>query len=131
MKAIAHGLQYMSLVLLLFAVVSSSRAQTLSRIGVWFSPTSTLVELDNCSAKSESSALQVESRRYQDTGGYYVDVDTSTDGTNANPGLDRVHFGIGSGAQTLAAAELPQPVQSEHNNRIQDSGEGVRFAQGV
>ncbi len=119
-------------VFLLLIAVLQTKAQAphpskTPRVKVWYSPPSFAVKIGGLSEEAAlSSRLESKPLQLPPESGHYVEVDTTTDGThttfmvtttadtgvgsflkaimdaNANPGLDHIHFSIGSGTVTLA-----------------------------
>ncbi len=108
-------------------LVSSNTTNTISRIKVWYSRSSHFdVVLNGWSSQEGTTQKYRRTSIYVPQNGYYIEVDTTTKGTNltftvtttadtgvgsflkaienanANPGLDYINFDIGSGPQTLA-----------------------------
>ncbi len=108
-------------------VVSSISNKTPSRIKVWYSRSSHFDLVSNGWSSQEGTQQKNDRTPISSPqNGYYIEVDSSTDGTqmifmvtttadtgvgsflkaienaNTNPGLDYIHFNIGSGPQTLA-----------------------------
>lgn len=121
-----HVFRSFAILLLLLSGIESAVAATTKRIRTWYSPPLYYETMPSGSQNARPEILRVPVVHTSGpTQGYYLDVDTSTDGThqvflvtttadtgqgsllwaiqnaNANPGLDYIHFSIGSGPQTL------------------------------
>lgn len=121
-----HVFRSFAILLLLLSGIESAVAATTKRIRTWYSPPLYYETMPSGSQNARPGILRVPVVHTSGpTQGYYLDVDTSTDGThqvflvtttadtgqgsllwaiqsaNANPGLDYIHFSIGSGPQTL------------------------------
>ncbi len=123
--------QVLFIIALLMMAVPENNAQVLrtsktQRIKVWYPLPAHLEAVSNAGSQGRTLPRHDNTPTSKSQAGYYIEVDTTRDGThmtfmvtttvdtgvgsllkaimdaNSNPGLDYIHFSIGSGPQTLA-----------------------------